>query len=297
MLPVAGEAACGAAFRHEIKWDGFRVLAYHARGQVELESRGGFLLNDRFPSIVEAVALLDHPAVLDGELVAFDQHGRPNFSFLQQGMPPDGSLRYVVFDLLHLGEDSLCPLPWESRRAILESYCTSGDTIIVSPLLAGDAATNLEFARQHSLEGIVSKERNAPYEPGRRSSSWRKQKIKQTLDCIVVGVKMAADRVRSFGAALYDGAGRLIYVGNVGSGLREGDLEFLQQAVDLLKVGLSPAVNPPAEGHLQIWFRPHLVAEIEYLELTSRLRLRHPVFVRFRFDKNARQCQLGADRI
>lgn len=296
MLPMAQEVGDSTGFVHEIKWDGFRVLAYHANGQVALESRGGLLLNDRFPEIAGAVKQLENPLVLDGEVIALDQRGRPNFSLLQQGSQPEGSLRYVVFDLLHLRDKSTCSLAWQERRALLGEHCTDLALIIVSPLLFSDAFSSLEFAQENGLEGIVSKEQSSPYLPGRRSSYWRKQKIRRTIDCIVVGVSAAAKRIRSLKAGLYDSRGHLYYVGNVGSGLRAGDLEFLEKAITLLSMEGCPVVNPPETDNLQIWFKPHLVAEIEYLELTARMRLRHPVFMRFRFDKKAQECMLGVDQ-
>lgn len=298
MLPIEGEAGNDVAFSHEIKWDGFRVLAYHTQGLVELESRGGFALNDRFPSVVETVSHLDNSVVLDGEVVAFDEGGRPNFTALQRGGGWEGArIRYVVFDLLHLGENSLCSKPWIERRALLEEHCAGAAGIIISPLLAGDAAANLKFAREHRLEGIVSKKRLSPYEPGRRSAHWCKQKIRHTLDCIVVGVRSRTRRISSFSAALRGRNGHLVYVGNVGSGLGGGDIEFLQRAVDLLAVEYCPVINPPAADDSQTWFRPHLVAEIEYLELTEDMKLRHPVFIRFRFDKKAQECIVGVEQI
>lgn len=295
MLPTEAANDEGLDFIHEIKWDGYRVLAYYSDGYVQLQSRGGLSLNGRFPTIVGALRQLRKPVVLDGEVVSLDQEGRPNFSLLQQ-QPEVGSLRYIVFDLLHLGEKSVCAFTWRERRTLLDEQCHDLALITISPLLFPDALSSLEFARENGLEGIVSKKETSIYLPGKRSTLWRKQKIKRTLDCVVVGVRLGEKRVRSLCAGMYGENGKLCYVGNVGSGLNFSELQFLEQATALLSIPHCPVVNPPETDETYTWFKPHLVAEIEFLEFTPQLRLRHPVFSRFRFDKRAVECRFGAEQ-
>lgn len=290
MLPVDEELADGSGWVHEIKWDGYRVLAYCADGHVKLASRRGNSLNKRFPAVTQALTIFPDRAVLDGEVVAFDRQGKPSFSLLQKSRDSVLSLRFVVFDLLYLRDRSLCSLPWYERRALLEEECTGLPLVLVSPLLFKDVESSLSFVKEHGLEGIVSKAEDSPYLPGQRSRFWRKRKLIRTMDLVVMGVNAVGSRIRSFGAGVYDTKGRLLFLGNVGSGLNQNDLDFLADAVPLL------ALEPPQVGDSSfIRFRPHLVAEVECLELIEQLRLRHPVFKRFRFDKRTEECRLEDD--
>jgi len=153
----------------------------------------------------------------------------------------------------------------------------------------------LAFVKEQGLEGIVSKYKSSPYLPGTRSPLWRKQKIRRSLDCVLVGVRLRQNRVRSMAVGTYRPNGSLFFLGNVGSGLGDKELQFLEDALPLLaKTGSypCPCVNPPSDGDDYVWCDPLVVVEIEFLELTPGKRLRHPVFLRFRFDKEPEDCVL-----
>ncbi len=277
-------------FVHEIKWDGYRVLSYLDGEEVHLESRNGKLLNVRFPQVVQGLQGKNLQVVLDGEVVALNKEGQVDFSLLSQKGDPQ--ICYIVFDLLYDQGKNLCPDPWFERRARLDTLLKSDELIVLSPLLPGYAENGIAFAKEHHFEGIVSKKEDSPYLEGTRSPFWRKQKIRRSLDCILVGLKIKPQAVRSMALALYQNDESLFYLGNVGSGLGERELDFLRQAVDLLASDHCPCVNPPEGTDSWIWFKPLVVVEIEYFELTPKKRLRHPVFLRFRFDKNPKECTL-----
>jgi bifunctional non-homologous end joining protein LigD len=279
-------------FIHEIKWDGYRALAYLDERGATLESRNGRNLNSRFPNVAEALKELGIHAVVDGEIVAFSKEGQVDFSLLRS-RKPDSRICYVVFDLLSLRGEDLCPRPWLERRQQLETMVQEQGRVFLSPLLPGSASECLTFAAEHRLEGIVSKLRDSPYLPGVRSRAWRKQKIRRSLDCILAGVRMGQGKVRSLAAAVYTKDRSLLYLGNVGSGFSESEMDFVRQAMDILpRAPRCPCLNPPQENGSWQWYQPLAVFEVEYSELTPAKRLRHPVFLRFRLDKEAKECVL-----
>jgi len=295
MLPVNQPLQAEGGYVHEIKWDGFRALAYLNGAEVYLASRNGHRLNERFPQIAAELAARNWRAVLDGELVAVGDRGEVDFSLLRSSSTVK-EVRYVVFDLLVWEDSMLCPRPWRERRDILEVLFVQERRLLLSPLLPGTLQECLELAKERGWEGIISKHEASPYLPGVRSSWWRKHKIRRTIDGVVVGIRCRGQAVRSLALGLILPGGKLCYVGNVGSGLRERDREFLQEASSLLRVEHPGVVNPPSQDGNWVWFRPHLVAEVEYLELTPQLRLRHPVFLRFRFDKRPEECSAAGER-
>lgn len=296
MLPVS-QRVDDDAFVHEIKWDGYRALAYLGE-EVRLDSRNGKSLNSRFPAIVSELEQLIPGVILDGEIVALGPQGHPDFSLLRNAINSTKQILYIVFDLLYLEEHSICSEPWSKRRRHLEQFLEKqkeARTIIISPLLPGPITDCLAFAEQHQLEGIVSKQKDSPYLPGLRSAFWRKQKLKKSIDCVVVAINYMAQHIRSIGVALYHPDRTWQYIGSVGSGLGQSELDFLRQAVKLLQTDVVPVVNPPPNSFQMVWLKPHLVVELEYLEFTPQGRLRHPVFVRFRVDKEAQSCLLGVE--
>lgn len=291
MLPLDQPLRDEKGFIHEIKWDGFRVLAYLDRGEVLLESRNGHSLNQRFAQLLPELEKVGGTKVFDGEVVAFNQEGEVDFSSLRTHRPLS-PIFYIVFDLLFLEGEDLCAKPWFERRQCLDSIVSEDGLVRISPLLPDNLSSALAVAKGHGLEGIISKEKNSPYLPGSRSPLWRKQKFIKTLDCIMVGLKLMDDRIRSMAVALYQSEGTLFYLGNVGSGLSYKELSFLEQSLELLTSDQCPLVNPPVASEEWIWLKPLVVVEIEYLELTPAKRLRHPVFLRFRFDKDPKECTM-----
>jgi DNA ligase D-like protein (predicted ligase) len=293
MLPVAEPLTDETDFVHEIKWDGFRALAYLDGEQVVLQSRSGYSLNNRFPQIAAALAQRKWKAVLDGEIVALSGRG-VDFSLLKTAAS-GGQLCFVVFDLLVWKGEPLLAQPWCRRREELEGVITTGQGLLVSPLLSGNLQENLDWAKENHWEGIVSKHQHSPYLPGVRSRWWRKHRLISSLDAVVVGLRLRGSQVRSAALGLYGDDGALVFIGNAGSGLSARDRAFLREAVHLLAVDRPAVANPPPNDHSWVWFQPHLVAEVEYLELTPQLRLRHPVFLRFRFDKRPEECRLEGE--
>lgn len=290
MLPADGTISDDGSYAHEIKWDGYRAIAYLEKTEVRLLSRNQKILNGKFPALINDLKCLGLECILDGEITAFSPEGKQEFGLIRANQKPK-ALYYLVFDLLFFANRPLCETPWFKRRDLLEEILPSStkNGIKIAPILPTSLSQALELVEQHGLEGIVSKKKDAPYEPGVRSPFWCKHKLLKTMDCVVVGVNVADTRIRSCKVAVYRTDGALHYLGNVGSGLGETELNFLSDALRLLSTAQAP-INTGVDESEVVWLKPHLVMEISYLETTSLHRLRQPVFSRFRFDKEARDC-------
>jgi bifunctional non-homologous end joining protein LigD len=285
--PLADEEG----FAHEIKWDGYRAVAYIEDGRAELVSRGGYSLSGCVPELMGFLSGLPHqPLALDGELIALGKGGLPSFFELRKGSHGQGTLAYAAFDLLYYGGDSLCPLPWHQRRACLEELLPEGGPAFVSPLFPGPLPQLLRKVEALGLEGVVSKQVDAPYLPGVRSEAWRKARVFHRDDFVVGGLKVGQRGVRALLVGQYSPVRRILfYQGGVAAGLSQSELQFLQVAKDELALSCSPFQNAPKLGEA-VWLSPTLVAEVQYSEFTPDGRLRHPVFIRFRFDKRPQEC-------
>lgn len=231
--------------------------------------------------------------LLDGEVVVFDRRGVSRFQLLQNlGAEP----RYAVFDCLYKGGQDLRAQPLESRRAALEEIVPfakkQAAPVFVSERLAGNGLKAYELARRKGLEGVLAKDVSAPYVEG-RSRFWLKFKVHQEDEFVIAGYTAPQGSRRYIGALLlgaYD-AGKLIYVGKVGTGFNQATLAQLHRKFQLLLRTKAPFADPPRERNLT-YLAPRLVAQIAYEELTADRKLRQPVFLGLRDDKRAQDVAL-----
>ena len=289
---------------YEIKWDGVRAVAYIPdKGPVRLESRN---LNDvtrQYPEAAAVGAALKKSAVLDGEVVAFDELGRPSFERLQGRMHLTGPdaidartrsnpIAYCIFDILYLDGESLMRLPYTERRARLEQLDLNGPTWRTPAYRAGDGAELLAASAQQGLEGIVAKRLDSTYEPGRRGGQWLKVKNTRSQELVIGGwVPGEGRRQGRIGALLmgyYDHdppEPELRYAGKVGTGFNASELDKLEGLLAPLRRDTSPftGVRQPERGALFV--DPELVAEVEFNEWTKQTMLRHPSYKGLREDK------------
>lgn len=285
----------------EIKWDGVRALAYLARGKVRLESRTGRDISAQFPEADGLTGPLGRrQVVLDGELVAFDEAGRPSFQRLQgrihlaspqeirerMGAIP---VTFVLFDLLHLSGRNTRVLPYEERRAALEALGLDGPSWQTPGYHVGEGGKLLAASREQGLEGVVAKRLGSRYEPGRRGGSWLKIKNVRSQEVVIGGwLPGKGRRGGTIGALLagYYEDGELRFAGKVGTGFSDGDLRRLTERLDPLRRDTSPFVGrQPERG--SIFVEPELVAEVELGEWTQAGTMRHPAFKGLRTDKPA----------
>jgi bifunctional non-homologous end joining protein LigD len=292
---------------YEIKWDGVRAVAYAAPGQpIRLESRN---LNDVTRQYPEAAAiagaLKKRSAVLDGEVVAFDEHGRPSFERLQGRMHLTGEaaigartrstpIAYCVFDLLYLDGENLMRLPYTERRARLEALDLNGPSWRTPAYHEGQGGALLEASAQQGLEGIVAKRLDSPYEPGKRNGSWLKIKNTRRQELVIGGWLPGEGRRQGRIGALLMGyydheppTPELRFAGKVGTGFDAKELDMLEQVLAARRRPTSPFSGPKQPGKGALYVEPDLVAEIEFNEWTRQNMLRHPSYKGLREDKRA----------
>jgi bifunctional non-homologous end joining protein LigD len=284
---------------YEIKWDGIRALAFLDGGRVRLINRNGRDTTKQYPELRElGKEAGPQEMILDGEIVAFDENGRPSFERLQSRMhlASDSAVRrrmrdiptaYMIFDLLFLDGHSTMGLPYEERRKLLEDLELDGPTWRTPSYHRGDGAGLLAATRQNGIEGVIAKKLDSAYEPGRRNNCWLKIKNVQKQEVVVggwmPGEGRRAESIGSLVVGYYDGE-RLVYAGNVGTGFKEEDLVRLQRLLQPLRRKSSPFDGrQPKKGAM--FAEPRLVAEVEFLEWTRAGTLRAPSFKGLRDDR------------
>ena len=273
----------------EGKWDGYRVLVDANRGKLNLRSRRGRDVTGEYPQF-EALAadLADHHVILDGEAVALDASGVPSFSEMQN-RARSTRVEYWAFDILHLDGRSLMRAKYSDRRRLLEALAEGGG-LIVPDRLPGDGPEAMEHARKQGWEGVVAKKRDSTYQPGRRSSSWIKDKIWCTQEVVIGGWRQGEGGRSSGIGALMLGIpedGGLHFAGRVGTGFTEKELAKLKDMLKPLETDESPFNTrlPTQDAKGVTFVRPELVGEVRYSERTSDGRLRQPSWRGLRPDK------------
>ncbi len=263
---------------YEPKLDGIRALL-HINKTPWFQSRNGKDLTERF-SYITIPPLRATSAVIDGEIVAYDDKGNPDFNCLQNGAPAV----FVAFDILEKNKVSFRERPLMERKKILQETLKENPT--VQRIVFTEHGKDLWSAiKKRGLEGVMAKEKDSTYQEGRRSGSWLKIKLKQTIDAIVVGYTTTRRKISSLALGLYKD-GDILFIGKVGTGFDEVFIE--QFWPKLLKIKTQRSIpGLPKEAQA---VRPRFVAEVEYLEFTPEKRLRAPVFKRLRDDKEASEC-------
>jgi len=295
----------------EIKWDGYRAVAFIEEGRVRLMSRSQNDLTAQFPELGALPQFVKaERAILDGEIVALDDEGRPSFSLMQQrtGFQP-GKRRlprregvpviYYAFDLLYLDGLDLRRVALERRKQLLQERIVAGGVIQFSDHYAEKGLDLFEAAKQRGLEGIVAKKRGGAYQE-KRSSDWLKIKITQRQECVIGGYTDPEGSREYFGAlvlGLYDRKARLIHVGQVGTGFDQKTLKEMFGRMQPLKTKQNPFYGEIGGLRKVQFVRPELVAEIKFAEWTHEtaeggMKLRAPVFMGLRADKSAAECRL-----
>jgi bifunctional non-homologous end joining protein LigD len=290
LATLTEELPSGKEWLFEIKWDGIRSLCFLRKGQIALLSRNGTSLTDQFPELKQAIQCLHaEEAILDGEIVVFDEQGRADFQALQPRIMLNklkqnrSDAVLILFDLLYFDGYDLRSVPLEERLKLLGTVVEESAFVRLSTHSQGNGKVLLDFAKKHGLEGIMAKNAHGLYE-GRRTSSWRKIKLVQEQDCVICGFTMGK---REAFASLILGIyrdGELLYIGNVGTGF---DIIQQKQLRALMNERLAKtypfATNPRIPGEVH-WIKPELVARIKYTQWTKEDRLRAPVFLGLRTD-------------
>jgi bifunctional non-homologous end joining protein LigD len=297
LLPTAEEQ-----WGYEIKWDGVRAIAYSTPGELHLESRNLNDITDKYPELAGVGrALGSHSAVLDGEIVALDRDGRPSFSALQQRMQLSTRTQarkqmkatpvtYMIFDLLWLNGHSLMTLPYSQRRELLAELALSGESWQTPEHVVGHGSALLQASAEQHLEGIVAKRLDSTYEPGLRTRSWVKIKTVGRQEFVVggwmPGQGKRRERIGALLLGVHEPDGGLRYVGRVGSGFSDSELDRLAALLGPAERSSSPFSSGGRPPRGAVFCEPRLVAEVEFGEWTHDGNLRHPVYKGLREDSS-----------
>jgi DNA ligase D-like protein (predicted ligase) len=286
----------------ELKLDGYRALAIKSGGKVQLRSRNDNDFNSTYPGIVKALAQMPDETVIDGELVALDEGGRPSFNTLQNHGSAGVPLHFFIFDLLTLDGRDVMAEPLVKRRELIERHVLPklADPIRYSPILEAALADLISSVKAQGLEGLVAKRRDSRYEPGLRSGAWQKMRVNQGQEFVVAGYTPSLKNFDALVIGYYEGA-KLIYAARTRNGFTPASRAELFKKIKPLEIKECPFANLPekragrwgagltAAKMLECrWLKPQLVGQFEFVEWTSDGHLRHSRFMGLRKDKKAK---------
>lgn len=281
---------------YEIKWDGYRAITYKDDHRFDLLSRNNISFESKFEPIAHALKELSVNAVLDGEIVAVNKKGLPDFQLLQNWRSAkEGILNYYVFDIIWLDGYNLTSLPLIERKKILQKILPAAhESIKYSDHVFYEGESFFNLALDRGLEGIMAKKISGKYETGSRTGTWLKIKVNQRQEVVIAGFTKPRNSRNYFGALLlgvYKGD-ELIYVGHTGSGFDAKSLEVVHNKLQKLIIDKSPFAETPKTNMPATWVKPKLVCEIKFTEWTKSLQARHPIFMGLREDKNPKDISI-----
>ncbi|MDX6404979.1 MAG: bifunctional non-ous end joining protein LigD [Blastocatellia bacterium] len=291
----------------ETKWDGFRSVCFVKNGKARLVSRNQIEMTPQYPELAGVAKQIDaKEAILDGEIVALDKDGMPRFQLLQprvgrksgiEALRGHGHIVYYVFDLLYVDGNSLMPCPLVERKEVLDRILKPASFIKLSEHIDGDGEAFFKQIEKFHLEGMIAKRAASPYVE-KRSKDWLKVKTIQRSEVVIGGYTQPRGSRSHFGAlvvGLYRDK-QLRYVAHVGGGFNQRSLAELFKLMQPLKTKVSPFVDAPKTNEPVQWLKPKLVAEVKFSEWTADQRLRHPIFVGLREDKEPEDCRFEFKR-
>jgi bifunctional non-homologous end joining protein LigD len=285
---------------YEIKWDGYRALAFMNNGKVELRSRNNKSFNEKFYPVYDALKQWHFNGIVDGEIVVLNEKGLPDFSDLQLWRSEaDGEIAYYVFDILWHDTKSLLDMPLIERKKILRKVIPHDGIIKLSETFQTKGTDFFSLVERMGLEGIIAKEANSKYLPGKRTKGWLKIKTEKRQEAIICGYTINENTNKRFSAlllGLYEN-GKLEFIGPVGTGFTDALQVEILKKINGLQIssspfGYDPDYNKPSRFRPNppkaevVWVKPKIVCEISYRELTKDGAIRHPSFKGLRPDKD-----------
>jgi bifunctional non-homologous end joining protein LigD len=297
LATLTDNAFDGKDWQFEIKWDGYRTLAYVTGWDVKIRSRNDRSFNAKYPEIADALREWGVNAVLDGEIVVLSEHGKPNFGALQN-WPKErkGSLVYYVFDLLWIEGHDLRKEPLTVRREVLKKVFPRNSFLRYSESIDECGRHFFATAKSNGLEGIIAKQKSGPYASETRSPLWLKIKAEMHHEALICGYtkKKDSDRLISSLVLGIPQNGKLKYLGQVGTGFTARTMQALFRKMNPLFTSKCPFSTVPHTGAPTLWVKPQLVCEVKYTELTKDGLMRHPSFQGLREDKTASEINVEA---
>ena len=287
----------------ELKWDGIRALAFIERGQLRLQSRNLRDITSQFPELDPLPGLVKADlAILDGELVCFDDQGHPSLTHMEQRLQRQAGGRvvrnprvhFVAFDLLYLGGASVMAEPLVNRKNLLHEILKPTEVAQACEFINTDGNAFFQATCELGLEGIMAKEVSSQYQPGKRSAAWLKVKRVRESEFVIGGYTFGGRRKEPFSSlllGLYDDRGRLVFVGQVGTGFSQTEAKQVHSSLQRLHTSDCPFTNPPNLQKFIYWCRPEVVCRVEYGEFTTDGKLRYPVCQTLTSDKPATDCR------
>ena len=291
-----------ARWEYQLKLDGYRAIAFKTGGKLHLRSRNDNDFSVRYPAVLRGLAGLPDETVIDGELVALDDDGRPSFNVLQNYSSPKTPIIYYVFDVMVLAGRDVKAQTLEARRELLERKVLPklAEAVRYTGELKASLRDLIESVRAQRLEGLVAKRRDSRYEPGLRSGAWMKSRINQGQEFVIGGYTIGTKTFDALIFGYYEGD-RLIYAARTRNGFTPAMREQLFRKFHSLEIRECPFANLPeaksgrwGQGLTKAkmadcrWLKPLLVGQFEFLEWTGENHLRHTRFVGLREDKPAR---------
>ncbi len=268
---------------YEIKWDGYRTLAFITAGALRLQSSHSLDVTAKYPELTDFPSAVNaQSAIIDGELVALDAEGRPSFSMMQQHLT---QVAFYAFDVLQIDNVDAIALPYERRRELLADLLEAGSNWMVPTHRVGDGAALLAATAEQGLEGVMAKRLGSPYIPGKRTPNWRKVKNRVQVEVVIGGFnKGAGNRTGVLGSLLVGvpaADGSLAFAGGVGTGFSQATLESLTRELQKLATKDCPFNQTPPRSYTRdaIWVRPELRARVEIAEFTNEGYVRQASFV------------------
>jgi bifunctional non-homologous end joining protein LigD len=278
-------------YLYEVKWDGYRIISYIEKNKVRMDSRSALDYTKKYPPVAKALKDLGHDAVLDGEVVVFNEEGKPDFDALQLYNGHDTPINYCVFDLLWLDGYNLMGLPLTDRKAILKELVEGNEVLRYSESFE-DGEALYQQALDLDLEGIVAKRKDSGYVPDARDNRWLKTPTRKRQE-FVIGGWAESDKARSFRSLLFgafNAKGDFEWIGRSGGGYKQKDMPGILEKLQELEIEKTPFVNKvlDTKGTKIHWVKPELVANFEFATWTKTGRIRKPAtFLGFRADKKA----------
>jgi bifunctional non-homologous end joining protein LigD len=301
MLAMLGNALpAGTDWLYEVKWDGVRALCFIENGKVRLCSRRGSAIEQQYPELHQILNVLDaETAIVDGEIVCFDENGVPSFQLLQNriGAGPKSApmlaqsqpASFFAFDLLYLNGYDLRRTPLIERKQLLSSILQPNSTFRYSEHFTGKGEELLQAVREKGLEGLVAKQAYSRYD-SKRSRDWVKVKVVNQQDFVICGWIEGEREYFGALALAYYANDRLVYAGNVGSGFTQESLKAVYQQIQPLVTSKLPLSVVPKDVGKVTWVNPELVCTVRYTSWTDDVRLRAPVFLGLRADHSPKDC-------
>ena len=298
LAKVVPEAFSDKDWVFEVKWDGFRAIAY-VEDPFSLKSRNGKEMKNNFPELQELNRLASD-IVVDGEIIVM-REGKPDFQSLLersageiQRQASRAPAVYIVFDILEKDGKPLTKLPLMERKTILKDSLREGANVLLCDFIEEKGEAYFQLALEKSLEGVVAKKKDSQYEEGLRTGSWLKIKKLKTCDCVIFGyTRGTKTREKTFGALLlgvYNKEGKPVYLGKVGTGFTQEMIGILTDKFEKIQTEVAPF--KPEAGDAVTWLEPKLVCEVAYQVVTRDMRLRMARFKRLRDDKPPSECTI-----